>query len=675
MQANSFCRIVSTGVSLLISAATLGCGNVKRATDQPRGVLTVPEFPSDPGHPFLLTDAENTVSFNASLIFWDKTPTPEQVKAILEHTHGARVLKSKALVELNDQVIADKEAVIQSRADFDAFNGRIREASADVDRAGLRSYVGRVADNLFTSRLNELQAQGLVDQGDISRAETLWPAYCEAKLWELAANPQLGRDQLARPTPLRLCEPYYESRAYFADQELCGPSADAHGKNYFMCIWREGVLKSALFAENYRTSKCTPASSPFASRYDAVAAWLGTDGGSLRTTLTGDDDVAAAGLERAILLGDLIDRKATLFKDCRGAFTRKEPTIASLTEIPDWTQFKPETLLQIGEMGETSSAEVWRLVPLSSSDERNKKVYSQFVRLIKAFAERPSTSADLRGQVNTGVSETTGNDPRSNAVAALHSVPSYSDTIFNQVVGQALAAKPADIGVVESDVAFAGLSDFESPTVKRLKAEQAQAYDHWQAAVSKYQEAKAHYEGESKPAIDNNRLSTVDVVKDPGAAVFLNNYFLNVTKMGAELRVQLGFDLASKNLFGCVNIGDGSQCAVSTEQLGANGEKLQVNFDSTSNLITVKFPLTDPVGLGFADLPRTPGGVQFNEMRAIKDRFVQIENYGNQLPGELRIVTGNAYVLDAFGSKLYTGSITGDNFAQREQVMAATVQD
>jgi hypothetical protein len=671
MQATAFKRLVTPGSVLLTATVMLACGGAKPATPQPRGVLSVPEFPADPAHPFLLTDGENTVNFNASLIFWDKTPTPEQVKAILEHTHGARVIKSNALVELSDQVIADKEAAVHARDDYDGYNSRIREASGDVDKAAVRNYVGKVADSLFSARLSEMAAQGLVDASDTARAEALWPAYCEAKLWELAVNAQLGRDLLSRPTPFKMCEPYYASRQYFTNQELCGPSAETGGKNYFMCIWNDGLLKSALFAENYKTAKCTPANSPLASRYAAVESWLGTDGGILRSTLTGSDAVAAAGLERANLLGDLIDRKAAAFKDCRGAFTRKEPAIANLTEIPDWTQFKPETLLQIGEMGETSSADVWRLIPLSSSDERNKKVYSQFVRVIKAFAERPSTSADLRGQKDSGSAET-GIQPQTTDVASLHAVPSYSDAIFNQVVGQALVAKPADVSVVEADAAFSGLTDFESPTVKSLKVAQAQAYDSWLVAVAKYQAAKAHYEGESKPAIDNNRLSTVDVVKDPGAAVFLNNYFLNVTKMGAELRVQLGFDLASKNLFGCVNIADGSQCAVSTEQLGVNGENLQVSFDSASNLITVKFPLSDQVALGFGDLPRTPGGVQFNEMQQIKDRFVQIENYGNQLPGELHIVTGNAYVLDAAGSKIYSGSITGDNFAQREQALSAT---
>ncbi|MBM4252092.1 MAG: hypothetical protein FJ146_08985 [Deltaproteobacteria bacterium] len=674
MQVSTLKRLVSPGISLVAASILWSCGSAKPATPQPRGVLPVPTFPSDPAHPFLLTDGENTVNFNASLIFWDKTPSPEQVKAILEHTHGARVIKSQALVELSDQVIADKESVVQSRSNYDAFNPRIREASGDVDKAAVRDFVGKVADGLFATRLGELATQGLVDSNDIARAEALWPAYCEAKLWELAVNTQLGRDFLARPTPLQMCEPYYAARQYFSNAELCGPSTDGAGKNYFMCIWSDGLLKSALFAENYKTAKCTPATSPMASRYAALESWLGSDGGILRATLTGSDPVAAAGLERTILLGDLIDRKATAFKDCRGAFTRKEPTIASLAEIPDWTQFKPETLLQIGEMGETSSAEVWRLIPLSSSDERNKQVYSQLVRVIKAFAERPSTSADLRGQNTNGPMDTsaeTGIEPKTADVASMHPVPSYSDAVFNQVVGQSLAAKPADVNVVESDAAFAGLVAFESPAVKKLKLEQAQAYDVWSAAVVKYQTAKTHYDGVSKPAIDNNRLSTVDVVKDPGAAVFLNNYFLNVTKMGGELRVQLGFDLASKNLFGCVNSADGSQCAVATEQLGTSGEQLQVAFDSAANLITVKFSLADAAALGFADLPRTPGGVQFNEMLELRDRFVQIENYGNQLPGELRIITGNAYVLDAAGNKLYTGSITGDNFAQREQALSS----
>ena len=146
---------------------------------------------------------------------------------------------------------------------------------------------------------------------------------------------------------------------------------------------------------------------------------------------------------------------------------------------------------------------------------------------------------------------------------------------------------------------------------------------------------------------------------------------MNVQKVGGELRVQIGFDLATQQLFGCVNIADGTQCVVSGDQLGASGIKLDVRFDNAANLISVKFPLADPAGLGFPDLPRTPGGVQFNEMTSLKGRTVQIDNYTNQLPGELRIITGNGYILDAAGNQLNSGSITGDNFTQREQALSS----
>ena len=672
MPASNFSAKFVNAIFTVSTLALVACGGARPAVQQYRGVLPVPEYPANPSRPFFLTDGDSEVVFNSSLIFWSGTPTPVQVQSILEHTHGARILKSNALVELTRVVIPGKNEVSAARAKYESYNAKIIDASKNIDKSTVREYVGGVAVTLFDDRLNELAASNLITAADKVHAQAMWPAYCEAKLWELATNAQLSRNYLRRPTPLQLCEPYYASKNYFADASLCGSSADASGNNYFMCIWREGLLKSALFADSYKNARCTPASSPYANRLAAITDWLGTEGGILKGTLEGAD-AAAANIERTILLGDLIDRKATSFKDCRNAFIRKEPAIADNGEVPDWTLFKPETLLQIGEISENGSSEALRLIPLTSSDATNKEVYTRLTKLIKSFSQRPGIAASANSDKSSNNAKLAdGGEVRPSADAgSLHPVPSYSDATFNLVVGEPLIANNTYVDTVESDPAFAGIKAFEPVAVKSLKAEQAQALAAWNGAVAKYAEEKAHYNEQSKPGIDNNRLSTVDVVKDPGAAVYLNNYYMNVRKVGGELRVQMGFDLATQQLFGCVNIADGTQCAVSSDQLGASGIKLDIKFDNAANLISVKFPLADPTALGFPDLPRTPGGVQFNEMTNLKGRTVQIDNYTNQLPGELRIITGNGYILDAAGNKLNTGSITGDNFAQREQALSS----
>ena len=672
MPASNFSASFVKSLFTLGTMALVACGGARPAVSQYRGVLPVPEYPANPSRPFFLTDGDSEVIFNSSLIFWSETPTPVQVQAILEHTHGARILKSKALVELTEVITPGKNEVTAARSTYESYDSKIIDASKNIDKSTVREYVGGVASNFFDDRLNELVASQLITAADKTHAQAIWPAYCEAKLWELATNGQLSRNFTRRPTPLHLCEAYYASKNYFADATLCGSSPDASGKSYFMCIWREGLLKSALFAESYRDARCTPASSPYANRLAAISDWLGTEGGILKATLEGAD-AAAANIERTILLGDLIDRKAISFKDCRNAFVRKEPTIAGNGEVPDWTLFKPETLLQIGEVSENGSSEALRLIPLTSSDVTNKKVYGRLISVIKSFSQRPGIAASANSYKSDNITKLAdGGGPRIAADASsLHPVPSYSDAMFNIVVGEALVANNRYADTVESDSAFAGIKAFESSSVKALKAEQAQALAVWNEAVARYADEKAHYNEQSKPGIDNNRLSTVDVVKDPGAAVYLNNYFMNVQKVGGELRVQIGFDLATQQLFGCVNIADVTQCVVSGDQLGASGIKLDVRFDNAANLISVKFPLADPAGLGFPDLPRTPGGVQFNEMTSLKGRTVQIDNYTNQLPGELRIITGNGYILDAAGNQLNSGSITGDNFTQREQALSS----
>ena len=679
MSLNKILRRSLIGV-VAVSVLSLGsCGRVKPATIQPSGQLVVPDYPTNPDKPFSLTDGDSQLVVNASLLLWDREPSPEQVRDILDYTQAARILRSQALVEVKEKIIEGKKAVALARSHYESFDAQIEDASKNVDHNAVRNYLSPLFASLLEDRLNDLEAKNIITAADKSHAEALWPAYCEAKLWQLAVNTQLSKRYLVRPTPMATCEQYYASKNYFANQELCSSAANAQGKDYFLCIWQEGLLKSELLTNTYKNATCgrTPDRKPskYKTRLAAITAWLGTDGGVLKEALSPASSVANS-VETSIMTGDTIDAKITNFVDCRNAFGRKEPPIFGPEDTAQWAEFKPATLLSIGEASLTSTEVNWRLVLLKDQDASNNAIFQGLTRYIKEIGERPNGGQLAQNTKQQLVETDSGivafaDGTSINNEARSRTLPSYSDAMFNLPVGELLRPSEDYARDLEHDPLLSGLGKLEPATLSELKAKKSEALSQLNQAEDALALARSNYNQQTKPKIDSNRLSTVDYVKSPGAAVFLNNYYMSVDKRGGQLRVKVGFDLATKLLVGCVKIADGSACPVSSEELGSSGVASVIGFDAKANLITVKFKLDDPTGLGFPDLPKSPTGIQFNAIPVaeLKGRTVVIENYSNLLAGTLNVVTGNAYIEDDAGNRLYTGSVTGDNFAQREQAL------
>jgi hypothetical protein len=100
------------------------------------------------------------------------------------------------------------------------------------------------------SRWFDQQMPSQVSSEQIKRANQMFAIYCEAKVWERALEPSLmdARYQ-RRPSPSRLCENHYQEEKLFeyGDAVLCGP--EVAGRDYFACLWSQGILKTSIFRQ------------------------------------------------------------------------------------------------------------------------------------------------------------------------------------------------------------------------------------------------------------------------------------------------------------------------------------------------------------------------------------------------------------------------------------------
>lgn len=240
MRKGSLLNRFTLPVPLLGLLFWVGCSKPQAGVESPRK-LEIPGFGSLSGG-FSLFESSMSRSFYGQLLIWDPGVRSEQV---------AKTLRLKR--EANERMIDRLRA-------WDAFyDGTLGPARIELERqvrdgeVAQRASASRVrADSLplasgwFAGRLSELEA--VATPQTVRFADDLFGAFCEAKIFSFAASGALAQMTFReRPTPSALCEGYYASAGLFASDE-CAPAAE--GKNYFSCLWREGLLRSK-FASRY----------------------------------------------------------------------------------------------------------------------------------------------------------------------------------------------------------------------------------------------------------------------------------------------------------------------------------------------------------------------------------------------------------------------------------------
>lgn len=226
-------KIVIVALSGAVGAFIIqSCSKIQASKPEPR-TLAVPQLETGTG--FGLSGETPSGLYRGGLLIWTKDVKPEQIRTLLNATRET----NQKYVELNryfksfmeKEVKPMREQVSSAKSQYALAKttSEIRQAPIQAEKA---------------ARWYEREADGIQSQFssfDRAKMDGIFAAYCEAKILDLATRPFVAKNRFrSRPTPSALCESYYQ------DKFFTGAScADAPGgKNYYECLWSEGVLKT-----------------------------------------------------------------------------------------------------------------------------------------------------------------------------------------------------------------------------------------------------------------------------------------------------------------------------------------------------------------------------------------------------------------------------------------------
>ena len=540
---------------LVVVTLVVACGgNAEKADQQKHGKVELPDHRSQNNEPLSLTDEDQNLNFTGSLLVWDKDVTPAQMQRIGVASRETRRIKSDVVNYFYSEVVPAGKVLAESAKSFEVVAGEraaaIRKGYENLDL--VRSVLVPVADGWFSKRLGELRASGTITEADKTHAEMMFGAYCEMKLWELAMSPFATANFMVRPTPLALCEPYYKEKQYFSDVALCPSEIPAGGQDFFDCLWKDGVLRSALFVEKLNTITCrpTPVPTDYPSRGEALKAWVNS--GLLRNILRDSDKVSeqktyaeefvaqsfSGTAYSRQLFGKLINGSSP-YEDlgrCRIAMKREDLADPSVAPTDAWKFAKLDDLKFIVESTEDqASRALLKLLPSSGNSVQDGQNYRKLAWYIHAFGERKGAA---------------GRQPAS-----------YSDIKFNLASGLSLGADPGHERTINSDPAFSEFSNLDDKlTPADIKAR-------YQSAAVKIDEAKKSfamveniYKTEKLSPLFPNQQESVRAVLDPGVAEVFTVFGLNIVRKDGLMIVGFKMEDSKMALSGCLPLVGSAVC-------------------------------------------------------------------------------------------------------------------
>lgn len=620
-------------IRILIIALTLvGCGGkVKPAEDQATGGLQLPDFEGKGKAPFALTDAQTDILYKGNLLFWDAKVSPEQVTRVSNASLGGRLARAERLKLYKEELYPAKteskqreaealqldQAVIQSRTDnFDEI--------VALQRPLLVNWV--------PNRLDALKQQGLISEANVQTALTQLGVYCQAKLWETAANPLLGRKYASRPLPLATCEAYYE-QAKLLDRstEACADAPAGETKDYLDCFWKEGVVKTELFAAR-TTIKCKPSDPNSPTRTDAVQAWLGTGAlqGALKAEFAAATGLVGSGAIASAVVSDKTIPVGVLTPECATAFKGKAGQAPGVG-----TMIKPlAQLLNIVEAGEGIAQAPFTyelLIPSDAATEKDiKDRYEYLARDLRTFAVR-------------------------------YNGPSVNDRIFNN--DDAKSVRESD----EIRFAYANAPDFAP--IRQVEVDYVPAELSAKKAANKQRRSELATilkdldakEGESFKKLVDVTQEGASASMAEGVSVIFVGFNFRLTKVEDRIEVRLNIrDPNMRSAVGCVTVA-GEPCeAVRTEAEADWGSLGKVGFNGDKNELVMELLLDDPAAQGLV-FEATETKHNLLPVEDLNGRTLRFTAWSNQLHGLLDFFTGKVELVQN-GSVEREGSMSGDAF-------------
>lgn len=681
--------IVGVGLAL----GTMGCG-VPQPTPKTKSSESV-DLPSYPlpqsdsltdGH-FGLRENDGTQVYDGRLIFWNPSAGPSGMARVHMSTVAGRQNKTRALGYAEREVLPARKEVENAQA----IVAQRQKELLDADQKGLRNpeTLAKAQSEFFTWFPRTLSRIESMDPGlapSRSLIEERWQAYCDGKVWEMATSALALKRFTHRPTPLALCEAYFEDKGYFQNDALCGP--DQGGKSYFECLWKEGSLKTPQWLATISdpsTEKCAVTQK---LKKDVLAAWLDarveqesgdnaqrSDLSKLETLLA---DSGTRQLFAAAVMGGgrfskaIFSEKAMeLLGQCPTALEKKGGF-----EAPRLDRAPPQRLLWIVEHtfpGNLTSKEP--LLPLREDGMRtqDRLVFDQLTAFVKRLGLRFAQTSGLR----VSVSDVLFNEPLENPLTNQSEKNEEGDTLENAWS----AVFPQDPS--QADPLIRPLLSDETAQKAPLVIALRSAEETLKSRQKIWDEKKIAL----GQLLDQEQGATAEglkAVNNPGTTVYFSTFRFKMTHQDKIMFVELAID---EPMTQCVVLEEGGACPapngnlVAKESLDNTGAlpsvmnpDLRASFDPTANKLTLELNLKEPERYGFKGIPRKPEDLakalespllRFNDQadENWKNRTLILELYGSKLDGTLDIFSGQAFLKEG-ELKVLEGSLVGDRFAQ-----------
>ncbi|MEN9824315.1 MAG: hypothetical protein RI953_60 [Pseudomonadota bacterium] len=240
-----------TAVHFALIATTslfaIACSAISAKKPTPK-TLVVPSQPSGTG--FGLSGETPSGLYRGGLLIWSSEVKSQQIEQLLKATRETNekyVALSRYFGSFQEKEIQPlKRTIEEKRVLFSRSKVESDERSATAQ--------SQKASVWYAQEMDAVKQR--FPAFDVSRADGIFQAYCEAKIVDLATRSFLPNINFrSRPTPSAICETYYAGR--FFTGESC--ASDAQGRSYYQCVWEEGVLKTR-FAERLQIKTASTAS-------------------------------------------------------------------------------------------------------------------------------------------------------------------------------------------------------------------------------------------------------------------------------------------------------------------------------------------------------------------------------------------------------------------------------
>ncbi len=619
---------------LIIALVLVGCGGkVKQADDQSHAPLNLPEFEGKGKAPFALTEEQSKLTYKGNLLFWDDLVSPEQVQRVSNASVGGRLVRAdylhfnrderspvvKELEQRKTEAVQIDKAIVQSRKDnFDDI--------VELQEPLLVTWV--------PARLASLRSKGKISDGDVLGAKGQFEKYCQAKLWQTAVNPLLGRKFASRPTPLIMCESYYEeAKLLDRTSELCKDAPEGRTKSYLDCFWAEGVIKTAMFAARDGI-KCKASDPTSEMRTVAVQKWVaaGTLQAALRNEFAAANSLAAVGAISDAVTADKTVPAGLLAPECASAFKGK-------AGLPVGTSTLLKPLGQILNIVEVSENVL-------------KQFPSNFELLIPSADGSDSDILARYSYMGTDLM----------TFAARLGGPSVNDRIFNndatKSVQEALDIRAqynlapgfADVRKIEAEYVPDALAGKKAANVKRTQELEAQ--------IKPLEEKDNEIFKRLTDVIGEGASASMA----PGVSLVFVSFSLQLTRVEdrIEARLIIRDPKVARGAIGCTTL-TGAPCEAARSDAEVSwGSLSEVSFNAEHNELSVGLLLDDPMAQG---LIFDAGETKHNllPVEDLNGRTLRLSAYSNQLQGVLDFFTGKAELIQN-GAVEREGSISGDAY-------------